>query len=60
VAVRWQRCGRRGRGCVDAGVRGLRYTLGGADRGRRMRAVVTLRNAFGRTVVASAPSAVVR
>jgi hypothetical protein len=61
VAVHWQRCTARGRACGDiAGATTARYVLVVADRRHRVRAVVALRNALGRTVVASAPSLVVR
>jgi hypothetical protein len=43
-----------------AGATGARYVAVRADRGHRLRLVLTLRNALGRAVVRSALSAVVR
>lgn len=59
-SYRWQRCDSGGGGCADiAGATAAQITLGAADRGFTVRAIVTATNASGSDSIASAPSAVV-
>jgi len=61
VSWRWQRCNAKGKGCKPIKLaKKSSYRLRPADRGRRLRAVATARNALGTTVARSKPSAVVR
>lgn len=56
----WQRCDAGGRGCVNLhGATGPTYTAVDADRGHRLRVLVTASNTEGSATAASAPTAVV-
>jgi hypothetical protein len=58
LSYQWQRCDADGNGCVDiAGATAASRAIADADRGRRMRVLVTMTNAAGPTTAASAPSA---
>lgn len=60
LAYRWQRCGPRGRSCVDiAGERAPTRILTAADIDATVRVVVTASNWLGRRSAASTPTAVV-
>ena len=55
--VRWQRCPTGSLVCDDVpGANGTEYTLGEADVGRRLRVVVTARNAAATAVASSVPT----
>jgi hypothetical protein len=58
LAYAWERCGADGSGCVPiAGATSARYTLGADDAGRRVRGVVTARNAGGSASASTDPTA---
>jgi photosystem II stability/assembly factor-like uncharacterized protein len=60
IKISWQRCSASGASCKAIhGAKRSKYKLTAADRGHRLRAVVTLTNALGKTTVRTKPTAVV-